>query len=134
MADSPSRAAASMLRLRSNCKVTPVWPCVLCAVISLTPEIRPKARSKGVATDEAMISGLAPGSEADTEMVGKSTWGRGETGRNLKATMPERATAAVRSVVAIGRRMKGEERLMAGLPRRDRTPALPAPGRGGGPR
>ena len=24
----------------------------------------------GVATDEAMVSGLAPGSEADTEMVG----------------------------------------------------------------
>ena len=42
--------------------------------------MRPKRRSSGVATAEAMVSGLAPGSAADTEMVGKSTRGRGATG------------------------------------------------------
>ena len=38
-------------------------------------------RSSGVATDEAMVSGLAPGSAAETWMVGKSTLGRSLTGR-----------------------------------------------------
>jgi len=38
-------------------------------------------RSKGVATDEAMVSGLAPGRLADTWMVGKSTLGRSLTGK-----------------------------------------------------
>jgi hypothetical protein len=40
----------------------------------------PKTLSKGVATVAAMVSGLAPGKLADTEMVGKSTWGKGATG------------------------------------------------------
>ena len=116
-----------MLRLRSNCSVTLVWPSVLCAVISATPEIRPNSRSSGVATDEAMISGLAPGSDAWTEMVGKSTWGSGETGRNGKATTPASATAAVSSVVAIGRLMKGDERLIARWPAAARTAPKRAP-------
>ena len=38
--------------------------------------------SKGVATEEAMVSGLAPGREALTWIVGKSTFGRSLTGRN----------------------------------------------------
>ena len=41
---------------------------------------RPNWRSRGVATAEAMVSGLAPGSAAETWMVGKSTWGSGATG------------------------------------------------------
>jgi hypothetical protein len=57
-----------------------------------------------------MTSGLAPGKAAATVMVGKSIWGRGETGRNLNAIAPARVTAAVRSVVATGRRMNGAER------------------------
>jgi hypothetical protein len=36
--------------------------------------------SRGVATDEAMVSGLAPGRLALTEMEGKSTAGRSLTG------------------------------------------------------
>src|SRR5580693_2723111 len=105
-----------MLRLRSNCIVTLVWPSVLVAVISETPAIRPNSRSSGVATDEAMISGLAPGSEAETLMVGKSTWGKGETGRKGKATMPAKATAAVSSVVAIGLLIKGADRFIVKSP------------------
>src|SRR5581483_5280792 len=84
-------------------------------VISVTEAMRPNCRSSGVATEEAMISGLAPGREAETETVGKSTCGRGETGSNRKATTPDSATAAVSSVVAIGRLMKGEERLTFNL-------------------
>jgi hypothetical protein len=37
--------------------------------------------SSGVATAEAIVSGLAPGRLAETEMVGKSTLGRSLTGR-----------------------------------------------------
>ncbi len=38
-----------------------------------TPAIRPSERSSGVATDEAMVSGDAPGSDALTMITGKST-------------------------------------------------------------
>ena len=43
--------------------------------------MRPKRRSSGVATAEAIVSGLAPGSAALHVMVGKSTRGSGATGR-----------------------------------------------------
>jgi hypothetical protein len=36
--------------------------------------------ASGAATDDAIVSGLAPGSEAETWMVGKSTCGSGATG------------------------------------------------------
>src|SRR3974390_1656627 len=107
-----------MLRFKSNCSVMLVVPKKLADVISVTPAIRPNWRSSGVATDEAIISGLAPGKLAPTETVGKSICGRAETGRARKATAPERAIAAVRSVVATGRRINGEERLIASV-RRD---------------
>src|SRR5260370_36528174 len=80
-----SRAAASISRLSANCRVTLVEPRKLVEVISVIPAMRPNCRSSGVATAEAIVSGLAPGSEADTEMVGNSTSGNGETGRNLEA-------------------------------------------------
>ena len=75
-----SRAAASMLRLMSNCRVTEAEPSELDEVIWLTPAMRPNWRSSGVATDEAMVSGLAPGSPAPTPMTGKSTLGSEATG------------------------------------------------------
>ena len=43
-----------------------VEPSELDDVISLTPATRPRKRSSGVATDDAIVSGLAPGNEADT--------------------------------------------------------------------
>ena len=64
--------------------------------------MRPNCRSSGVATDEAMVSGLAPGRPATTEMVGKSTCGSGDTGSSRKATAPASAMASVSSVVATG--------------------------------
>ena len=59
MAACTSRAAESILR-----------PLPLFEVISLTPEMTPRRRSSGVATLLAIVSGLAPGSVAETEMVG----------------------------------------------------------------
>ncbi len=69
-ADCTSRAAPSMLRLKSNCKVIEVMPSPLDEIISLTPAIVENCFSSGVATEEAMVSGLAPGSWALTTMVG----------------------------------------------------------------
>ena len=76
------------------------------------PAMRPSDRSKGVATVAAIVSGLAPGSDAETDIVGKSTCGSGATGKMLKATMPARAMPSVIRVVATGRFMKGVEMLM----------------------
>src|ERR1700744_1703879 len=96
--------------------VTEVELKLLEEVISVTPAMWPNCRSRGVATDDAIISALAPGRLALTEMVGKSTWGSGETGSTVNAMAPAIATAMVSSVVATGRWMNGEERLMAALP------------------
>ena len=47
-----------------------VDPSELEDVISVTDAMRENCRSRGVATDEAMISGLAPGNEAETCTLG----------------------------------------------------------------
>src|SRR5271169_6115578 len=90
----------------------PVDPRPLEEVICVTPAMRPNCRSSGVATAEAIVSGLAPGRLAPTEIVGKSTCGSGATGRKRKATTPERKMATVMSEVATGRRMKGAEKFV----------------------
>src|ERR1700691_2621018 len=96
--------------------LTDVLPRVLEEVISATPAIWPNCRSSGVATDEAMISALAPGRLAETEIVGKSTSGSGATGSTKKAIAPAKATATVSSVVATGRRMEGADTFMPAPP------------------
>src|SRR2546426_5125975 len=111
MAAWTSRAAALMSRLRSNWRVMLVEPSPLEEVICVTPAMRPNWRSRGVATAEAMVSGLAPGRPAPTPIVGKSTCGSGATGRKRKATTPERKIAMEISDVGTGRRMKGAEKL-----------------------
>src|SRR5215467_3516781 len=83
MAACTSRAAASMLRLRSNCRVMLVEPSWLVEVIWLTLAMRPNWRSSGVATEDAIVSGLAPGKPAFTLMTGYSTWGIGATGSRV---------------------------------------------------
>ena len=70
-----------MLRLRSNCSTTRVEPSDDREVISLIPAMLPSARSSGVATVAAMVSGLAPGRLALTEITGNSTCGSADTGR-----------------------------------------------------
>src|SRR5580693_4130040 len=71
-----------------NWMVTLVAPSELTEVIWLMPGISENCRSRGVATLEAMVSGLAPGRLALTWTVGKSTFGREDTGRLKKATTP----------------------------------------------
>src|ERR1700730_9190169 len=105
-----------MFRFRSNCRVMLVDPRRLVEVISVTPAMRPKWRSRGVATAEAIVSGLAPGSPAETETVGNSTSGNGPTGRKLYAIAPASNTAAVNSEVATGLLMKGAEIFTVGSP------------------
>ena len=102
-----SRAAPLMSRESSNCSVTLALPSRELEVISVMPAMRPSALSSGVATVAAITSGLAPGSDADTDTVGKSTCGSGDTGRSPNDTAPASATPIVRSVVATGRRTKG---------------------------
>ena len=58
-----------------------VPPCVLVELMLVRPEIVANCFSSGSATDEAIVSGLAPGSAALTRMVGKSTLGRSATGQ-----------------------------------------------------
>ena len=69
-----------MLRLRSNCSVMLVLPCALVELIDVRPAIVENCFSSGSATDDAIVSGLAPGRPALTWMVGKSTVGRSLTG------------------------------------------------------
>ena len=76
-----SRAAPSMLRLRSNWMMMRVEPSELREVISVTPGIVPSWRSSGAATLAAMVSGSAPGRLAETTTVGNSMLGRLDTGR-----------------------------------------------------
>src|SRR3954453_13630811 len=86
-----------------------VVPTLLRDVMSSTSAIAPRCRSSGVATELAMTSGLAPGSDALTKIAGASILGSGATGRSPKATTPHRATPNVNRVVATGRLMKGAE-------------------------
>ena len=79
--------------------MTRVEPAELDDVISLTPAIVPSRRSSGVATLVAIVSGLAPGRLALTEITGKSTCGSDETGSTKKPAMPASATPTVSSTV-----------------------------------
>jgi hypothetical protein len=79
----------------------------------VTPAIWENCRSSGCATADAIVSGLAPGSLAETLIVGKSTFGKGATGSIGKAARPANAIASMISVVAIGRRINGAEMFMA---------------------
>ena len=66
MAACMSWAAASMFRLRSNWTVMTVVACELVELMLSTPAMVENSRSSGVATEDAMVSGFAPGSDATT--------------------------------------------------------------------
>src|SRR5690348_3116589 len=108
-----SWAAASMLRVRSNCSVICVLPMALVEVIESSPAMVVNCFSSGVATAEAMVSGLAPGRLAETVMVGKSTLGRSLTARSRYATKPNSRMASMIRLVITGRRMKSSATLIA---------------------
>jgi len=82
IADCTSCAAASILRSSENWIVIRVIPWPLNETIESMPAIVASCFSIGVATAEAIVSGLAPASSARTSMVGKSTFGSELTGSN----------------------------------------------------
>ena len=82
MAVCTSRAAPSRSRSRVNCRVMLVLPWPLVEVMESRPAMVENCFSSGVATAEAMVSGLAPGRLAVTWMVGKSTLGSSLTGNS----------------------------------------------------
>jgi hypothetical protein len=106
-----------MLRVRLNCSVMLVEPWMLVEVIESRPAMVENCFSSGVATDDAIVSGLAPGSDALTTMVGKSTLGRLLTGKYRYAISPNRTIASELSVVMTGRRMNISEMFMMTLRR-----------------
>src|ERR1051326_3477580 len=110
-----STAAPSRLRARSSVSVMDVTPSALDDVIVSSPGMVENWRSSGVATADAMVSGLAPGRLAFTTSVGKSTLGRSLTGSARYATIPNRAMASINRAVATGRRMKRSEMVMLPL-------------------
>src|SRR5579885_874033 len=101
-----SCAAASILRERLNCSVMDVDPWMLVEVIESRPAMVVNCFSSGVAIDEAIVSGFAPGNDACTSIVGKSTFGRSFTGSIRYAINPNNTIASEHSVVITGRRMK----------------------------
>src|SRR5512133_3953743 len=111
--DWTSSAAPSMSRERSNSMVTFVEPWVDVEFIDLMPAMFENSRSRTVATEAAIVSGLAPGRLARTEIVGKSTTGRSDTGRDWYAKIPNAVKLAMTSVVMTGLRMKGAERFIS---------------------
>src|SRR5438445_9036397 len=97
-----SWAAASMLRSRVNWSVMLVLPRLDEEVIWSTPAIVENCFSSGVATADAMVSGLAPGRLAFTWIVGKSTFGRLLTGKGRQAITPNMWMHSKTSVVTNG--------------------------------
>ncbi len=77
-----SRAARSTLRPMENCNWMLVEPSELVEVIWSRPAICPSLRSRGAATVAAITEGSAPGRDANTRIIGKSTLGTAATGRN----------------------------------------------------
>jgi hypothetical protein len=72
--------------------------------------MRPSARSSGVATVAAMVSGLAPGSAAVTAMVGKIHLRQRRHRQRANAIRPASTIAMVSSVGGgPGAAMKGAE-------------------------
>jgi len=61
-----------MLRSAANSSVIEVLPSVLLELIVTSPAIVENCFSSGSATEDAIVSGLAPGSDALTLIVGVS--------------------------------------------------------------
>src|ERR1041384_6913515 len=80
-------------------------PSVQTEVIESSPSMIENWRSSGVATAVAIVSGLAPGRFAETEIVGKSTLGKSLTDNCLYAMRPNNRKPSMTRQVATGRRM-----------------------------
>ncbi len=114
-----------MLRSRVNWSVMLVLPRLEEDVIWSTPAMVENCFSSGVATADAMVSGLAPGRLAFTWMVGKSTFGRLLTGSSRYAISPNIRMPSMTSVVMTGRLMNSAEMFICPPP--SRAPGRPSP-------
>jgi len=112
-ADCTSCAAASMLRSSRNCSVIWVAPSTLVELIESSPAINENCPSRGVATLDAMVSASAPGRDAFTTIVGKSTFGSSFTGREKYPNRPASKKASMTRMVMTGRLMKTSEIFMS---------------------
>jgi hypothetical protein len=82
-----------------------------------TPAIVESFFSIGVATEDAMVSALAPLRLAVTTIVGKSTLGRALIGNCRYPTIPKIMMAAISSVVMTGRLMHSSDKFIDWPPR-----------------
>jgi hypothetical protein len=96
--------------------VIEVLPCAFVEVMESMPAIVENCFSSGVATAEAMVSGLAPGTFAETRTVGKSTFGRSLTGRSRYPAIPTNRMESMTRVVMTGRRMESSEIFILKIP------------------
>src|SRR5436190_4998134 len=108
-----SWAAASMLRSRVNWSVMLVLPRLDEEVIWSTPAIVENCFSSGVATADAMVSGLAPGRLAFTWIVGKSTYGRLLTDERREAIYHNMNMPSMKSVVITGSLIDSQELIVS---------------------
>ena len=104
-----SCAAPSISRSRSNCNVMRVDPEVLTEFIEVIPAIVENCFSKGSATLDAIVSGLAPGKLAETWIVGNSISGKALTGSFLYPISPPIIMDTAKRVVSTGRLTKNSE-------------------------
>src|ERR1700750_652412 len=87
-------------------------PSVDVDVMLSMPAIVENCFSSGVATADAIVSGLAPGRLALTVIVGKSTVGRSLTGKCRYDEMPKKRMPVMTRTVVTGRRMNSSERFI----------------------
>src|SRR5258706_6950316 len=102
-----------MLRSSRNCSVIWVAPSTLVELIESSPAINENCPSRGVATLDAMVSASAPGRDAFTTIVGKSTFGSSFTGREKYPNRPASKKASMTRMVMTGRLMKTSQIFMS---------------------
>ena len=88
-------------------------PRELVELMEFNPAIDANCFSRGSATADAMVSGLAPGRPAFTLIVGKSIVGRSLTGNCRYAIAPNTMMPSMMSVVVTGRLMNSADKFMA---------------------
>jgi hypothetical protein len=76
------------------------------------PAIVANCFMSGVATEVAIVSGEAPGREADTLITGNSACGRAATGKSDQANRPPMIIATDISIVATGLRIQNSDIVM----------------------
>ena len=78
-------------------------------LITEMPSMVENSFSRGSATEEAIFSGDAPGSEADTEMTGVLKLGSAATGMRVYAIAPATTVTTDSNTVMTGRRIHSSE-------------------------